>query len=277
MFLYIINIYQLYVGGKVGSFSSQYEDYYNSILKGKKHNSNLFSGYSKKDLAKKVLATLKFQLVGTTILFLFVFGVKEISMPETKSIYGYCKYFLNENYDYKALIVKAQNVNFGDIKNYITQINFDSIQAKSIDYIEKFKSKITGEETVDEKIEKNYTVPATGKIILGYKNGHKGVDIKVSEGSNVKAIYNGTVELVSKNSEIGQYVVIDNGNGVESKYGNLNSIGVKKGDGVAKGDDLGKVGKEAENEPAHLHFEIMYMGENKNPQSYFNMNTSTQN
>lgn len=260
----------------MGSFSSQYEDYYNSILKRKKHNSYLFSGYGKKDLTKKVLDTLKFQLVGTTILFLFVFGVKEIPMSETKNIYGHCKYFLNENYDYKALIVKAQNVNLSDIQNYVKQINFDSIQAKSVDYIEKFKSQITGEETVNEKIEKNYTVPASGKIILGYKNDHKGVDIKVSDGSNAKAIYNGTVELVSKNSQIGQYVVIDNGNGVESKYGNLSSICVKKGDGVAKGDDLGKVGKEMENEPAHLHFEIMYMGENKNPQSYFNINTSTQ-
>lgn len=261
----------------MGSFSSQYEDYYNSVLKRKKHNSNLFNGYNKKDLSKKVINTLKIQLVGTTILFLFVFGVKEISMPETKSIYGYCKYFLNENYDYKALTLKARNVNLDDIKNYIKQINFDSIQAKSVDYIEKFKSKITGEETVDEKIEKSYAVPASGKIILGYKNGHKGIDIQISEGSNVKAIYNGTVELVSKNSEIGQYVVIDNGNGVESKYGNLKSIVVKKGDSVTKGDSLGKVGKEAENEPAHLHFEIMYMGENKNPQSYFNLNMSTQN
>jgi len=261
----------------LGSFGSQYEDYYNGMLKRKKHNSNLFSAYSKKDLAKKVLNTLKFQFVGTAILFLFVFGVKEISMPETRSVYGYCKYFLNENYDYKDLMKKAEAVNLSDIQNYIKQINFDSIQAKSVDYIENFKSKITGEETVNEKIEKNYTMPASGKIILGYKGDHKGIDIKVSDGSKVKAIYNGTVELVSKSSEIGQYVVIDNGNGVESKYGNLSSIVVKKGDGVTKGEDLGKVGKEAENEPAHLHFEIMYMGENKNPQSYFNINTSAQN
>ncbi|MFL0251219.1 M23 family metallopeptidase [Clostridium neuense] len=265
----------------MGSFSSQYEDYYNNILKRRKGYSSSYSGngYSKKNLTKKILNTLRFQVIGTAILFLFVFGVKESSMPETKNAYAYCKYFLNHNYDYNALIKKAEAVNLSDIQNYVKQINFDSIQAKSVDYIENFKSKITGEETISEKIESKYAMPIKGKVInsFGGKNNHKGIDIQSSEGSDVKAVYDGTVELVNQNSEIGKYVIIDNGNGVESKYGNLSSISVKKGDGVTKGDNVGKVGKEAENEPAHLHFEIMYMGENKNPESYFNIDTSAQN
>ncbi|MCD2347555.1 M23 family metallopeptidase [Clostridium guangxiense] len=263
----------------MGSFSSQYEDYYNNMLKRRKYDSFSSNGYNRKDLTKKLINTLKFQIVGTIILFLAVFAMREVSMPETKNTYEYCKYLLNENYDYGALIKQVETVNLNDVQNYVNQINFDNIEAKSVDYIENFKSKITGEETVDEKIESKYVVPVNGKIIrsFGGKNDHKGIDIAASEGSNVKAVYNGTVELVSQNSEIGKYVVIDNGDGVESKYGNLNSISVKKGDGVTKGDYVGKVGKEAEKEPSHLHFEIMYMGENKNPESYFNINTSAQN
>lgn len=265
----------------MGSFSSQYEDYYNNILKKRKgySSSYLGKGYSKKNLFKKILIVLRFQVIGTVILFLLVFGVKESSMPETKNIYAYCKYFLNHNYDYKALIKKVQGLNLNDIQNYVKQINFDSIQAKSVDYIENFKAKITGEETISEKIESKYTMPIVGKVInpFGGKSNHKGVDIQASEGSAVKAVYDGTVELVNQNSDIGKYVIIDNGNGIESKYGNLSSIGVKKGEGVTKGDSIGKVGKGAENESAHLHFEIMYMGENKNPESYFNINTSAQN
>lgn len=262
----------------MGSFSSQYEDYYNNMLRRKKKNNSYFAnGYNKNDLGKRVLNTLKFQAIGTTILFVFVFGVKEISMPQTQNIYAYCKYFLNENYDYKALIKKAQALNLNDMQNYIQQINFDSIKAQSVDCIENIRARITGEDTVNEKIEKNYAAPISGKIIRSYKDNHKGIDIEALEGSNVKAVYNGTVELVSENKEIGKYVIIDDGDGVESKYGNLSSTDVKKGDGVTKGDYIGKVGKKAENEPSHLHFEIMYMGENKNPENYFDINTSAQN
>lgn len=262
----------------MGSFSSQYEDYYNNMLRRKKRNNSYFAnGYNKNDLGKRVLNTLKFQVIGTGILFAFVFGMKEISMPQTQNIYGYCKYFLNENYDYKALIKKAQGLNPNDIQSYIEQINFDSIKAQSVDCIENIKAKITGEDTVNEKIEKKYAAPISGKIILGYKGNHKGIDIKAPEDSNVKSVYNGTVELVSENKAIGKYIIIDDGDGVESKYGNLSSIAVKKGDGVTKGDYVGKVGKTAENEPSHLHFEIMYMGENKNPENYFDINTLAQN
>lgn len=86
---------------------------------------------------------------------------------------------------------------------------------------------------------------------------HYGVDIVAPKGTTVRAVADGTVTEVNNdsNSSIGRYITITHDNGVQTVYGNLASINVKKGDKVSKGDKIGTTGNEKEG--SVLHFELI--------------------
>ena len=62
--------------------------------------------------------------------------------------------------------------------------------------------------------------------------------------------------------------MIDNGSGIETKYGYLSVVNVKKGDNVKKAQVIGKSGSMGTPAVSSLHYEILYMGENLNPAEY---------
>lgn len=98
---------------------------------------------------------------------------------------------------------------------------------------------------------------------------HPGIDIEAQEGSDVKACFDGTVIDLGEDPLYGEYVVIDHGDGYISKYYNLKDLkDIQIGDIVRQGEKIGEVGTSSNIEymdPPHLHFEILYNGENQNP------------
>lgn len=98
---------------------------------------------------------------------------------------------------------------------------------------------------------------------------HPGIDIEAQEGSDVKACFDGTVIDLGEDPLYGKYVVIDHGDGYISKYYNLKDLkDIQIGDIVRQGEKIGEVGTSSNIEymdPPHLHFEILYNGENQNP------------
>ena len=69
-------------------------------------------------------------------------------------------------------------------------------------------------------------------------------------------------------SDLGIYgncVVIDHGLGVQSLYGHLSSIGVKVGDTVEKGQELGRSGMTGLAGGDHLHFTMLVGGQQVTP------------
>lgn len=98
---------------------------------------------------------------------------------------------------------------------------------------------------------------------------HPGIDIEAQEGSAVKACFDGTVIDLGEDPLYGKYVVIDHGDGYISKYYNLKDLkDIQIGDIVRQGEKIGEVGTSSNIEymdPPHLHFEIIYNGENQNP------------
>lgn len=256
-------------------YNSQYEEYYNSLKrrnfsryqqrKGNSYNNNAFrdSRYKKNNFTKRIIR----DLLGTFLLFLVVIGVKAIKTPNTQMVYNYSKKIVNENYNYKPLLEKTKNK------------NFKSLEKEALDYIEKIKNKITEEKSIDSFIKDEFQIPIEGTVtscygyrkdpINGKKKLHNGVDIGVDENTDVIASFNGTVKDCGNDKELGKYILIDHGKGIETKYAHLNNIKVKKQDRVKKGKIIGKSGNTGKSTGPHLHFEIIYMGENKNPQNYF--------
>lgn len=104
---------------------------------------------------------------------------------------------------------------------------------------------------------------------------HGGVDIVRGGGSStgapVVASASGTVVVaVSGYSGYGHTVVIDHGNGIQTRYAHMypGSITVRVGQKVYQGQQIGKIGSTGNVTGPHLHFEVIKHGSKVNPLSY---------
>ncbi|MDR7869453.1 MAG: M23 family metallopeptidase [Tissierellaceae bacterium] len=101
--------------------------------------------------------------------------------------------------------------------------------------------------------------------------GHSGIDIKAEVGSKVITVLDGTVTKVYEDSLWGKTIVIDHGEGLQTKYSNLGTLEmVKEGLEVRQGDNIATVGKSAHIEllmDDHLHFEVINKDKSVDPRS----------
>lgn len=89
---------------------------------------------------------------------------------------------------------------------------------------------------------------------------HAGMDL-VSGGGPVVAPATATVQsVILGDPGAGNFIVLDHGGGITSRYLHLASTSVKAGDKVAIGQKLGVEGNTGGSTGAHLHFEIMRGG-----------------
>ncbi len=94
---------------------------------------------------------------------------------------------------------------------------------------------------------------------------HLGFDLAVTRQIPVKAGNDGKVVYADYLGIYGNCVVIDHGMGVQSLYGHLSSIGVKPGDVVTRGQQIGRSGMTGLAAGDHLHFSILLQGNPVNP------------
>lgn len=100
---------------------------------------------------------------------------------------------------------------------------------------------------------------------------HGGTDI-TGGGISGKPVYatraGKVISAVTSNSGYGIYVLIDHGDGYSSLYAHMSIRYVSAGDSVSKGQMIGRVGSTGNSTGPHLHFEVRYYGEKKNPMNY---------
>lgn len=112
--------------------------------------------------------------------------------------------------------------------------------------------------------------PASGSITQRYWGGHPAIDVGSWTGSPVKAADSGYVVVAGGgwNGGYGNHVIVDHGNGFVTLYAHLNSIFVRAGESVSRGQQVGTVGNTGNSTGPHLHFEIRYQGVPQNPFNY---------
>jgi murein DD-endopeptidase MepM/ murein hydrolase activator NlpD len=103
--------------------------------------------------------------------------------------------------------------------------------------------------------------------INGSTDFHTGLDLGAHEGSPVRAAGGGRVIRASEAGGYGNLVIIDHGNGLETRYAHLQGFSVKPGDVVQPGDIVGQVGKTGRVTGPHLHFEVRRDGQPVDPSS----------
>lgn len=94
---------------------------------------------------------------------------------------------------------------------------------------------------------------------------HKGVDLASRTGNKIKTMAKGKVTKAEFSRGYGNLVVIDHGNGFVTKYGHMHKIYVKKGQYVDVSDALGEVGTTGRSTGPHLHYEVLFQGQNVDP------------
>lgn len=97
---------------------------------------------------------------------------------------------------------------------------------------------------------------------------HEGLDLAAPMRSPVYATAPGRVVHAGWLGRYGRLVVVDHGAGVTTRYGHLAKILVKKGDEVEFGDEVGLLGNSGRSTGAHLHYEVRYNREPKDPMTF---------
>lgn len=98
--------------------------------------------------------------------------------------------------------------------------------------------------------------------------GHRGLDIAANSGTPIKAAAGGTVTTAGWNNSYGYMLIVSHGNGVQTVYAHCSQLIATKGQNVAQGQVIGKVGSTGYSTGPHLHFEIRVNGVLQDPQNY---------
>lgn len=119
------------------------------------------------------------------------------------------------------------------------------------------------------------SMPCPGASIsstFGYRtfdnSYHNGLDLAASSGAPTYAADDGTVIIAGWSDSAGNWVVIDHGNGMVTKYMHHSALAVSAGQPVSRGQQIGYVGSTGYSTGPHLHFQVEMNGSAVDPQAY---------
>ncbi len=130
----------------------------------------------------------------------------------------------------------------------------------------------------DEK----FSSPVSRKMVVtsryGWRRGrpHKGIDIDLQTGDEVKSILDGKIRYVGYYRGYGNMVIVRHYNGIETLYAHLSELLVRENQEVKKGAVIGKGGVSGNARGSHLHLEVSYHGKTINPEYVFEFSNETE-
>lgn len=113
------------------------------------------------------------------------------------------------------------------------------------------------------------THPTTGEW-----NNHTGIDISAGLDTGVLAADDGIVTIAGWHWSYGNYIEINHGNGMRTRYAHCNMLLVSVGDPAARGDTIALVGNTGVSTGPHLHFEVFIDSGRIDPLQFFSNYTT---
>jgi murein DD-endopeptidase MepM/ murein hydrolase activator NlpD len=101
--------------------------------------------------------------------------------------------------------------------------------------------------------------------IDGRRRFHAGVDLPAPVGTPVLAPATGRVLRVGHDSGYGLQIVVEHAAGWTTRYAHLSAATVRVGDGVFRGQEIGRVGRSGRSTGPHLHVETARNGVRVDP------------
>ena len=104
--------------------------------------------------------------------------------------------------------------------------------------------------------------------ILGVQQFHNGVDMAAPGGSPILAAYDGKVVAAAYNASMGNYIMINHGDGLYTIYMHASALYVSTGETVTRGQKIAAVGTTGRSTGNHLHFSVRKDGAYVSPWNY---------
>lgn len=104
------------------------------------------------------------------------------------------------------------------------------------------------------------THPITKK--LGF---HTGIDIANKKGTPISAAFSGSIQDCGTNEAYGNYVLMRHSDNLYTFYGHCDSLNVRKGMNIRRGEVIAYMGSTGYSTGPHLHFEIRIEGKRVDP------------
>lgn len=202
-----------------------------------------------------------FRVTAVLVILGVLFLVRQFPHPVGEQVRENLRYLLTAEWDFKPLVDKtvrlaAQMVNWDNPLLYGTP--------------DPGLEPVSGTGLAMEGL----GVPVSGKVVREYgwvqspldgmERFHPGIDISAPPGETVVAALAGTVKRIGRDEVLGEYILIEHGNGNYTLYGGVAEIAVEEGQEVAAGQVIAVVG-EGDVPGGGLHFEVREKGELVDP------------
>jgi len=181
---------------------------------------------------------------------------------------------LRENKNAGYLLVETQQ----KMDKLNRQLNLQSKSLESlISKAEKNEDKIAAIPSIkpvrEDKLRRNV------KLLSGFgmrihpihkiRKMHAGIDFTAPKGTPIQATGSGVIEAVKKKKRgYGNHVIINHGYGYKTLYAHMETIDIKVGQKVAKGQQIGTIGSTGTSTAPHCHYEVRYNDRAINPIDY---------
>lgn len=146
------------------------------------------------------------------------------------------------------------------------------IYAASLDSSHWFSWPLAETHTIDLSMPYGERVnPVTEKALF-----HAGIDIPAPVGTTIGAAADGKVVETGFDPSNGNYVVMDHGGGLMTRYHHCKEICVDQDTSVKAGETIALVGQTGQATGPHLHFEVRQDGVAQDPTIYFDTDVRAQ-
>jgi murein DD-endopeptidase MepM/ murein hydrolase activator NlpD len=139
-------------------------------------------------------------------------------------------------------------------------------------------SRIPKESVTQLMNSRNLFWPVSGYIYSGFgaprgkRKVHGAIDMVIGKGTPIAAAADGMVSVATNGEKnykgYGKTVVIDHGEGIFTLYSHCDSILVKMGQKVKRGEFIATVGRTGRATTYHVHFEVRAAGKKLDPLKY---------
>jgi len=94
---------------------------------------------------------------------------------------------------------------------------------------------------------------------------HAGIDLAGPVGTSIYATADGYVGRAGVVGGYGNFIELEHGKSIQTRYGHLSAILVRSGQRVKRGDLIGRMGSTGRSTGSHLHYEVRVDGAAVNP------------
>ena len=181
-----------------------------------------------------------------------------------------------EELDISANYIKQLNKKIVDDRNLISssKTNEEKIQALMSAYMEERHKDSENEIKYDEQrrfIPDIIPVKNDFAISQRFSEKHPALDFAAAIGTEVVAVAAGEILSVYYDEIYGNVIMIDHFNEYATLYAHLATTFFDSNSHVEKGETIALVGNTGNSSAPHLHYEIIFDGENVNPEDYIDV------